>query len=155
MTINLFSSFLGHMLWIFTHVSNYLECDVNNLKFSKLLLVWFWRIPENHFIFCIYGTALKTRTFPEFLQFASQMYPTMVMPKQKSNAIYKVMSMPPVAMITIFGSCASKHYKTMLVIFILAFVTGVPSNLLEELLSNTMELGQNGNFYRLSVTYFL
>ena len=29
-----------HMLWIFTYVPNYWECDVNNLKFSKLFVTW-------------------------------------------------------------------------------------------------------------------
>ena len=42
----------------------------------------------------------------------------------------------------------------MLGIFISALDNGVPSNLLEELLSNIMELGQNVHFYGLSVTYF-
>ena len=62
--------------------------------------------------------------------------------------------MPPVALIIIFDSHVSKHYKTMLGIFISALDNGVPSNLLEELLSNIMELGQNLHFYGLSVTYF-
>ena len=64
------------------------------------------------------------------------------------------MWMPPVALIIIFGSHVSKHYKTMLAIFISALNNGVPSNLLEELLSNKMELGQNVLFYGHSVTYF-
>ena len=42
----------------------------------------------------------------------------------------------------------------MLGIFISALDNGVPSNLLEELLSNIMELSQNVHFYGLSVTYF-
>ena len=61
--------------------------------------------------------------------------------------------MPPVALIIIFDSHVSKYYKTMLGIFISALDNGVPSNLLEELLSNKMELGQNVHFYGLSVTY--
>ena len=64
------------------------------------------------------------------------------------------MWMPPVALIIIFGSHVSKHYKTMLAIFISALNNGVPSNLLKELLSNKMELGQNVLFYGHSVTYF-
>ena len=62
--------------------------------------------------------------------------------------------MPPVALIIIFDSHVSKHYKTMLGISISALDNGVPSNLLEELLSNIMELSQNVHFYGLSVTYF-
>ena len=59
----------------------------------------------------------------------------------------------PAAMITIFDSYVFKHYKTMLGIFIPAWVTGVPSNYLEKLLFSKMELGQNVDFYELSVIY--